>query len=442
MNRNVLMRSIAAILIATLLGCAKPKERGLSETIPAEADCIMQLQLRQLLKMAGCNSQEGRLILTGDIESLISRADPSALALLQSAADMGHCIDLDNAYAFLFQGSWYLTAPRLEGNPLPVSGQRTKIATLGSIETIEFPYGTTLVANLQQAWIVTGNQLQVPDLIDQVLTAADRLPLTAKPSILNHLQGPEQIKAYNIIPKEFDNPFGQNAETTLTYIEIKDRALSIRASFLGKGNAGCPFSDLAPINPEVLEEMPAGAVAYLAIGLGPNTIKNLGPLRKRLPFATQLAVDAVVALSDPEGGTLAVGTAPGGNAETIKKISLDNWLVRAMLPMGEKSAEAAKLINKFAPDHLYCYALEDALAITSYDVDDYPSQNSIAPPENARIWLYVNVPYRSQLMKALGIANGYELELWTTQCEIQGQLKVMGQAQYILPALIHDLNAH
>lgn len=438
------MRLMLTVVAAVALtGCKGPRQRSLLDTIPASATMVAQVDLDQLLKMAACGSQDGAITLTSDINTLLARADSSALALLQSAAEMGYCLDLQQLFVFRYDGQLILTAPRKAETVLQGDVDRVKIVTLGSTLSSELPYGTTVLATPHQGWIALGKAQRVSDLVDKAVADADIEPLTARTSIVAYLTAPFTGKIYVDVPKEYDNPFGQNAAAMMAHIQVRDRSIEWAAEFVGKGTAGCPFSELAPIDAATLEEMPAGAIAYVAIGLGPNTISRLGPLRKRLPFTTQLAVDAIVALSDPEGGTMAIGAAPGGHAETIKKINLDNWLVRAMLPMGDKAADAAKLINKFAPENLYCYALDDALAITSYDAADYPAAaEGMNPPENARVWVWAQVPYRSQLMKAMKITNGYQFETWATACEVRGELRIMGQAQYILPALIRDLNAN
>ncbi len=444
MSLTILMRFLLAAAVLALVGCTTTtKQRALLDTIPASSEYVAGANLDLLLKMAACPSYGGAITLSSDINHLIAKTDTSALALLQSVAELGYCLDLERAYAFHYSGHLIFTAPRKNNVDLRGPVDKMKIVSLGSVETVPLPRGTTLVATHRQGWIASGSPEAVAELIDQAVKAADKSSIASASEVTKLLSGKETLKAYAIIPKDIQNPFGQNATAALLRLDVRDRAIEMQVEFEGEGSSGCPFSELAPIDEGAFFEAPLGAVAYLGIGLGPNTISRLGPLRKRLPFTSQLAVDAVVSLCDPEGGTLSIAAAPGGNAETIKKFNLDNWLVRAWLPMGDKAEDAAKLINKFAPENLHCYALDSALAITSYDIDNYPEEEDLpSPPANARVWVYAQVPYNSPLMRALNLSNGYQLEAYATACEIRTNLRIMGQAQYILPALIRDINAN
>lgn len=438
-----MMRYIFIILLVAMASCSAPRQRDILDTIPSTSEYVMNINIDAILKKAGCDKRQGIFILTPELTSLIARADSSALALLLAVVDQGYCLDLTQVYAVKCMDKWMMTAPRIPMSELRGEPERIRIPSLGTCQSLDLGMGYTLIANEMQVWIGHDESSMLSAQLDKMIIAADLEPLSAKTTIVEYVLGEADLKCYYRIPDDFTNPLGGKIMAALTKLNLSERMMELNMEFIGSNSPAAPFSGLPPIESLHLQGMPLGTIAYLAIGIGPQTLSNLEPLRRGLPFATQLALNALIALSDPEGGTISLGLAPGGSAETIKKLSLENWLVRAKLPMGEKAVDAAELINKFSTDNLYCYAEDDALAITSYDIDDYPSeQQDVMLPADARIWIWAQIPYRSQIMKALSIGNGYQLELCATENKVRSTLNILGPVQFLLPALIRDLNGY
>lgn len=429
----------AIFLTLVTAGCSHQRQRTLLETIPATASAIIHANADHALKMAGCHSRNGSITLSPDIELLLRHSE-EARDLLSESARLGSVLDLANLYAFRCDSCWTLTAPIREKTSPLMQGRRCKVRGLGRAYATNRA-GVSVLATEQQAWLGWCTSDTLATRLERILAAADKASVSQFAPISGFLpeEGP-LARGYLAMPL-VHNPLGQDYNALLVTVDGSDRAMWAKCTMLRNGFKIDAADSLQLIDTCVLDWMPGGTMASFAIGVGRGAVTRLMPWGRQFPLASQLAVNAISALADPDGGTIALGVAPGGSAETIKKLSVDNWLFKAMLPVADKGEDIADIINHVTNDRLYSESDSTYLAITNYDPEAYPSDYCVEPIPDAVMQARLSIGYRSEVMKAFRLSAGYLLEAWAADSALHARIKVHGPAQYMLPGLLHDLNA-
>ncbi|MCC8112781.1 MAG: hypothetical protein LIP03_02065 [Bacteroidales bacterium] len=428
---------VCALSIAAW-SCQSSMPPSFADTIPARSDAIIAADLDQLLKMAGCGSKGGAITLTKDLQDLLVRIDSNALRGVEAIAQQGSWLDLKNTYACRKSPDlpWVLTAEVKEDVELPphyITASKSDILDRAFLYRIT--PDVTLVATEQQAWFISGDSAVAR--VERLVLSAAESSVGNNPALKDFFDGTPQLKARFKVDGA-DNPAGDPYDEVRVTLSVRERTLLLNGTSYNKGAAVNPLARLQAIDPEALEWMPNGCVAAIGAGVSPKLLKKLLKLWGGEP-KTNLAIEALIAMMDAQGGTVAIGAAPGGSAETIRRLTLRNWMLKAMLPLGEKAEPAAMLINKFI-DGLYSETVDDYLAITNYDPEDYPSEYDAWPSTayGSKALLTATVPYKSQTMKALRFKNGYELRVVAPDSSFNATLRLLGSGDYLLPAIIRD----
>ncbi len=431
-------RLMLILMLACLTaGCTHQRRRTLLETIPVASSVIVRSDADRLLKMAGCRSRNGSITLTADIEALLQH-DAQALSLLSECARLGSELDLTGLYAFCYDSCWVVTAPMKEGAQALLQGDSFKVGSLGRASGMHFG-SVSVLATQTQAWLACCHGDTLAERLSAIINAADRASVSQYAPVAKFLPNPEALAAGYLALPSARNPLGHDFDALLVSVDGTDRQLTANVRMTRNGCVVNAADSLQPIDDEALAYMPGGAIASFAIGLDKDAIARLMSWARRLPLASQLVVNAISALADPDGGTMALGVAPGGSAETIRSLSVDNWLFKAVLPIEDKSADIANIINHVLNDKLYSESDSAYLAITNYDPEFYPSDHTVATMPGALMQARLAIGYRSQVMKAIGLTSGYMFEAWVSDSLLRASVNVQGPSQYLLPSLLRDL---
>ena len=434
-----------AVLTATLIGCNK-QPRGFYDAIPADSRLIIRADLSELLKSAGCDSENGRITLTPNVERLCQSFDSVNTILLRSVASMGDVIDLASATAYTANGHAQLvvTASMLPEKQFQAESKDLESTFLGTLQSFDLPDGITLLANEQQAWASHCESFRLLAILDSALRLPHGNTLAADDRTIAFMDGAERLKARVMLPK-VKNMLGDDFDRLYATFVNDDRSMRFRVTAGDEEGAVDPFAYLTSITNEAVLYVPNRMAAGFAVGMKPKAMEVFSALAKPLPLTLRFGLESVLSALDSNGGTFAVVAAPGGNAETIRSMSLQNWLVKAAFPIGEGGEAVSELINKFGkgslPDgvSIDSYVDEGQLFITDYCDDAVEVEENWPMDCEAVALLSVTISYKGEVMKALRIKNGYDISVEASDSCAVGTIRLLGPNPYILPAIIQDL---
>ncbi len=433
----------------SMAGC-RPKadplhERELLETVPAQASVIVCLDLDALLKSAACRSHDGSISLTKDIKRLIEYTDSASLPMIEAVASSGNFADLRQVIIVGDTMGVIVTAPlrpelrKLPEKDLDVRSAPTYLSGLvGDIEVVSQPGGVCMARSSAQVWWVKDCAMPLGHVVDYAVGEADRDPVSAHAEMSSFLQRSAQAKAILKcdVPR---NPLGDPFDAVYAELRLADRSLNMAFWGLRDGEKVAPLAALPAIDPVALSEMPPGMIAYAAVGVNDILPRAIKQMSGSWPLATRIGVGAVTDVMHTDGGTMAIGVAPGGSAESIRRLSLDSWLVKGVMPVDpDKGYDAAELISILSAGKLHSRADSVYLEVAGYDLDAYEitSQGDIYGSPKAVV--YASIPYNHQAMRAFRLKNGYTLDFYASDSEATAVLTIHGPASYILPAAISD----
>jgi len=436
-------------LMLSMAGC-RPKaqplhERELLETVPARARVVASLDLDALLKSAACGSSDGSITLTKDLDRLIALTDSASLPLIKAVALGGNFADLRRVVVIGDTMGVIVTAPvREELRKLPEEDLNVRSAPtylsplLGDIEVINQPDGVSMARSSSQVWWVKDCPMPLGHVVDYVVGEADRDAVSDHEASVAFLQRSAQAKAI-VRCAVSHNPLGEPFDAICAEMRLANRSLTMAMWGMFRGEKVSVLADMPAVDPVALTEMPPGMIAYAAAGVNDILPVAIRKMSESWPLATRIGVGAVIDVMHTDGGTMAVGVAPGGSAESIRRMSLDSWLVKGVMPVDpDKGYDAAELISYLGAGRLYSRADSLYLEVAGYDLDAYEitSQGDIYGSPKAVV--YASIPYNHQAMKAFRLKNGYTLDFYASDSEATAVLTVHGPASYILPAAISD----
>ncbi len=440
---------LALGLALSIAGCSRQAhplhERELLETVPARARVIVSLNLDALLKSAACKSADGKISLTKDLTRLIQLTDSASLPLLGAVAQSGDVADLRRVVIIADTMGLIVTAPlrsELRKDPaedLNVKGAPTYLSQLlGDIEVIDHPDGVSMARSSAQVWWTSGVHVPMGHVVDYVVGEADRDPISAHQESAAFLERTSQAKAIVRCPLPI-NPLGEPIDAVYAELRLADRSLSLSVWGLRSGSKASPLAAMPAVDPAALGEMPPGMMAYAAAGVNDILPMALKRMSEDWPLATRIGVGAVIDVMNTDGGTIALGIAPGGSAESIRRMDLDSWLVKGVIPVDpDKGYDAAELIDMLSAGKLHSRADSVYLEVANYDLDAFEISTQADIYGTPKAVVYASVPYNHQAMKAFRLRNGYTLDFLAYESEATAVLTVHGPASYILPAAIAD----
>lgn len=427
--RNVkskLGRAMLLGMIVAFAACHADNEIAPLDSIPASATLIAQADLDALLKMAGCQSRYGSLQFTPELEKVLAHALGEAdMTVIRRTAEAGDCADLRDAYIF--------TLPGIDGL-ITLSTLKDR-AQWHDLHTD----GVSMTVKGSQLWVS-----RTPISPDSIVAIAADSPAAASSIIARALSAQGVIKGRVLSSAMTENPLGDNFDAVTFAFSASDRSISASCMAAANDTAVNPFSLLEQIDHDRLATMPTIPALCIAAGLTHGAIDAVTEMLKPARLTHKIALKMLLACLSPAGGTFTLQAAPGGNAETIRDISPDNWIVKAELPMdGDDSHAMLALLASQIPG-FEAESSDTTLSLSNYDTDDdtveYSYQWDFVPAE-CQAAVAASIPYQSELMKAAGLHNGYMARIGAADSTLNASLKISGDARYIIPALISELAA-
>lgn len=410
------MKSALLCLALCLAACKEaPQSDDILDFIPADARMIVRADLDALLKLAGSQSSHGAITLAPDLDKALRRVlTPDQADVLRRTAALGSVADISHAFLFVEPANGMLVAAA----PLKPGAH----ADAPTLEGIVWVHDSAIDT-------------------DSLVSSAAAHPASRNPIAREAANADGIASGILSIPEAMSHPAGDDFDAVAFAVDIADRSISLKAR-AALGDAWVdPFSRLQPIDISSLRGLPAAPALAVAVGLGPEAVAAIEPMVRPSGLPMRMVCKALFS-SIAAGGTFAIEAAPGGNAETIRNLSTDNWIIEALLPAGNNSGLLATLIGSQL-GQFEAEPEEGAVRIRNFETDEDTEMSDpwafIADGDLAAASLYI--PYGSETAKAFGLRNGYGSRLTAADSALHASLRVMGSAPYILPAVLQDINS-
>lgn len=415
--------SAALILLAACARSSAPK--SLLETVKADCDIVIRTDLNLFLKSGGAESHGGVISPTDDMRAVSPRR-PSFM-LIERVAPLGAQVNLDTAVICAVDGRYYLTAWLRPGESLPMIQSKNDHSIYNS------PCLSALVDGRQVWFALPGTDIM--DELNMVRAHADDNTAASVPIF----DSDELIEGFVKVDAK-KNPAGEDFARIGIGANIFDRVITGNVCFFDQTNRQVsPFVALSDLSamPRLL---PSLGNMSIAAGMTPELKRDITRLATgELNLDIKLSANFVSGMLGDLEGDVFVTAVPGGNAETIRSFSADTWQMTALMPANDKTdAKSLRLLAKKAG--MQARMNEDStLIITNEggDLDDVMERIAYEDvDEGTKALLRIEVPYNSQLQKALRLSHGFDAEICLTADEAQFVLSMRGGNGYIFPWII------
>lgn len=423
---------ILSLLALWLCSChkAEPDEvKPLAATVPVGAGVIVKADIDAVLKMADCRSEGGKIELTPELRELFRGW--KYLPLLEACAAQGWRLDLNEAYWIeLGEGHEPVVTALLKG--------QSEIGDEMQSDCLDG--GVAWLSDGRQAWLSLADGPSLAATVDKALVMADSLNLLTGEGIeADFFAKPSTIRAMhrsdNIV-----NPLGDAFDAAFVSIDVRDRSIATLARFASEGHWVDATSLMLPIDAEAAyADQPPGSVFAAAAGVTTNSVCRVLSAMPGLRFDRRFTL-SIYARILAVNGTASLAMAPGGRAETIRDFSLPHWDVRLNIPIQGDPVKALDFADRYLPDYFYAEADSQYLYASTYEPGAYESRSDFAPAlvPGYRMAAMARIPYQSETMKALRLRSGYSVD-FQADSALHLNIRLLGPAEYILPAIIEDL---
>lgn len=447
MNRCLLALAALMLLAACKQTIPEPIEAPLTDFVPSDAPLTITGNADAILKGAGCRVANSHLNLTADLKKLATRfMSEDEAAAINGIAASSHVADLSDCVVFtLGNRPGLFTIANIRDNAdMPFAPKSFKTETFGMVKGWLSDSETAIILAADSlVWLLPYPDLeQAAVIIDSIAKAAAASPLHQSP-LLTMPAGKSTITGRALLSQSVKNPIGDDFDAVVFSIALQDRLLTATLSCASQasGKSVDIASHCQPLGDMPLFALPAAPAFKMCAAIDRKGYRNLLGLIAPADFAQRMALSFISGALSPEGGTMAVAMIPGGSAETLRQMDMDNWLAAAKLPFGVSSSMMA-VADKFdfitleeSPDSSFTlvYNFDPADYICDVDVTTDAKEGDFAS-------IAVSIPYLSQIMKAIGIKNGYNINaVLKADKTVELNIKVNGTATYVFPALIADI---
>lgn len=426
--------AILPLLAVLLCACHRPmpeEEMPLKATVPTEAHTIVKADLDAVLKMADCDSEGGKIELTADLLKLLAKW-PN-LPLLEACAAAGDRLDLTESYLIEIDRHHPAVITALLRQP----SERQEDMTADTL-----PGGVAWLSDGHQAWLSLSDISALANTVDLIQAKAIVHNLLEDEGIETDFFSQSSTLTAVYKTGNVANPIGDAFDAIFISIDVRDRSIAAQGRFASDGAWVDATSMMQDIDSQAaLDNLPPGCVMLLAAGVTTNSVCRALSAMPWLRYDQRFTLSIYTRLMAVDG-TLSLAAAPGGRAETIRDFDLRHWAARLNIPIQGSPDKALDFADQYIPD--YCYAEADSqfLYASTYEPGIYEDAGYIdfspAISTESRIALMARIPYQSETMKALNLSSGYSIDLQADSA-VKLNVRILGPANYILPALIHDL---
>lgn len=412
-TRNLLLLSLAIIFTACSRS-GQPADASLLSTIPADAPTVVVADLYTCVAGMGLRVSSAGPINASGRDADLSILPKSVAGPLSALARRRHCADLSHVAVFVdsASGALVFTALRISGTEIEDEPEKSRVAVLYDDNSL---------------WVAAKPFDR--DMLDSIRLRAAARSLADLPDDREFFTSYRPLRAMKRVP-QFRNVAGEDFSTVYLSSRIDDTSLSLHLTYADSlGHKADPFARLSPIDDNVYSYLPHATVATFALGADRHTFRSiLSNYGGIMPLRQRMAAELSSGFLCDSASTIAVGFAPGGSAETIADFSLDTWVFTALLPIEiDRTEDFIDIIDKLTQGALQCDIAGAYLAVSNASLDQVASGDDFGTaPSSATVRLQAVVPYRGELMKALGLKRGLSLEAEAVEGTTSVRISVLG----------------
>ncbi len=423
-------RLLLISLLLLLAACSKapaPADTPLLSAVPADAPTVVVADLYSCAAAMGL-----RLSSAGAVDAKGHEADLSLLprrisAPLSALTHRRHSADLSQVAVFTdsASGAVIFTAQRLVGTDIADEPEKSSVAILYDDSRL---------------WVAAKPFTE--EMLDSIRLRAARRSVADIPDRREFFAAYRPLRAIQQLP-HFKNVAGEDFSSVALATRFDPSSVTLTLTYADSlGRPANPFSRLSPIDDNAYAYLPQATLATLALGADRHTFRSiLSNYGGIMPLRQRMAAELSSGFLSDSASTIAVGFAPGGSAETIASFSLDTWVFTALLPIEiDRTEDFIDIIDKLTQGALQCDIAGAYLAVSNASLDQVASGDDFGTaPSEATMRLQAVVPYRSELMKALGLRAGLSLEAETVEGTTTIRLTTLGSDSPPLPVLLNLL---
>ncbi|MCM1137710.1 MAG: hypothetical protein NC221_03250 [Duncaniella sp.] len=453
MKQKIFSPLIIVVLVMGMLMSSCSKKGELLDTIPANINAVALMDVKEILKDAGCTFSEEGMLLPQSLKG--TKAEDGGLQTLGKLCGTNAC-DMSNV-AVVVCGKQDIVCTFLINDNDKFKELTSSLGWKDGENGYEEGRisGTPVISDGHQAWIMIGGNPY--ELLKSLLDDAEKEPITKLPGIKAALES-DNLLNFALSSMSFgstDNNVAQqeNVWNVLSANIVDNKIVASAQSIKGDGEQ-VKVKGMQPINPAVLSYVPGNFNFALAGGLTTefdwkSVMGALSPL-----FASNFQMQGAMAMLTPFlqslDGTVLLAAGPA-NDEAYEDMTPFNWqfmlmahmpqarinqvmtMIKSMMfqngisPISEK--DGVMVIPQYGMQ-FYIGNVDGYLAIANIPFDN-TRQNSLAPiMVNKEAALCVELPSLNNL-----IPYGPEYGIKLT-ADMQGS---EGKAELLLPGATHPI---
>jgi len=402
---------------------------SLLETVKADCDIVVRTDLNLFLKNGGADCRDGVVKPTDAMKALSPRR--RSFMLIERVAPFGAQVNLDTAVICAIDGRYYLTAWLRPDASLPMTQSETDNSVYNTDNLSAFVDG-------RQVWFAL-HPIGTTDELDEVRASASDKSASDVPVFDSGalVEGFVKVDAKK-------NPAGDDFTRVGIAANIFERVITGHLLFFDNANRQVsPFRALADLSamPRLLPSLGNISLATGSTAEAKRDIMRM--FTGKLGLDMQFRANLVAGMLGDLDGDVFVTAVPGGNAESIRRFSPDTWQFTALMPAtGNFDANALELLADKAG--IQARLNEDSTFIAtneSGDLDELMERIIYEDvSENTKALLRVEVPYNSELQKALRLNRGFDAEVSLTADEALFSFSMRGGNGYVFPWIIETFS--
>ena len=465
--KNFSLIAIIALLLFTSCNHTGG-EKSVYDLIPEGAGKVTRIDADAFLKNAGCRINGGKVTLSKPVEGVLnSIADPDERSLFQGFIAASAVLDMknvvvctnDNTTAMLCQ----VTNPSLMEDYLENNASRTEIDG----NTV---YMTHDIAVMVKDGVAVASPR--PEQLVKFCEKAEKAPLSRNQAMVDELSDSSRTmvsltsKTVNKRRKRGDRDTNKplSLRTRYVWLTLHERFIEAEIKLIDEMGEPVFLSDyLQPIEPVVLCSVPSRAEALAAIG-EPVRFNDL--MNDFDAYDSDLIAEAapMSLLCDMLHGSAVISATPASTATYLKTMTPPAWNITASVGQStEDSGSIKALLSLFLPqadelrpetvDGQMCYTLgpdlnlyvadEPGMLTMSTDMiaDGDPDPAITSLFTDAYFGIVVNVPYKSETMKAFNLPYGPNFTMAGYYDGVRMRLSLNGSNTAIMEALCETCQA-
>lgn len=473
----MIMKNVKLVLSLVIIGllswtCKESELRPLLDTVPSDAKLVAAIDFDRIFKECGCNVEAGKVTLTDELSSLVAKSDadgvllPFVKSLLQSGS-----VELTQVLAFVdSQNDRYLT--------FRVNDESALWMVLDSCSAIggrHMEYEGYCYTRLSQGFIVTGDGqgwITSRESHDIVADLKLMLQQTLKTSIdkvsweKDYLSSGKMITLLGDVNELADGYYGcdesDGAVALLTLDSERNQAV-IDVTLLSESGERLKFNKMfAKIDTSFKRYLYPYDNIAVAVGIPDNIDWNqlYESISARLSYEWNVAATMIMPYLREISGTLVVAAGPVAGAQSLSEVNASTWELMVILPLKENKANdfyqdvkswartlklpvdevGGTLEYKDGEVSYYVKSVGNNLIISNREIVERGDARLSTDMFEGKSFAAVGeVPYNSEIMKALGLPFGFDVTVWCDDNRFQVRTSLNRAQSSFMESVVAEL---